>query len=79
MFLRNAPTGLMKNLGYGEGYRYAHDEQEGYAASENYLPEGMPRPVFYRPTERGLEAKIGEKLAHLRQLDKAAGRRPKSG
>ncbi|MBK7470382.1 MAG: replication-associated recombination protein A [Betaproteobacteria bacterium] len=79
LHLRNAPTRLMKNLGYGEGYRYAHDEEEGYAASENYLPEGMPRTVFYRPTERGLEAKIGEKLAHLRQLDAAAARKPKSG
>jgi putative ATPase len=79
LHIRNAPTRLMKNLGYGEGYRYAHDEQEGYAASENYLPEGMPRVSFYRPTERGLEAKIGEKLAHLRQLDLAAARKPKSG
>ncbi|MBK9605636.1 MAG: replication-associated recombination protein A [Betaproteobacteria bacterium] len=79
LHLRNAPTRLMKNLGYGEGYRYAHDEEEGYAASENYLPEGMPRTVFYRPTERGLEAKIGEKLAHLRRLDAAAARKPKSG
>ncbi len=79
LHLRNAPTRLMKNLGYGEGYRYAHDEEEGYAARENYLPEGMPRTVFYRPTERGLEAKIGEKLAHLRQLDAAAARKPKSG
>jgi putative ATPase len=79
LHLRNAPTRLMKNLGYGEGYRYAHDEEEGYAASENYLPEGMPKVSFYRPTERGLEAKIGEKLAHLRQLDKAAARKPKPG
>jgi putative ATPase len=79
LHIRNAPTRLMKNLGYGQGYRYAHDEEEGYAASENYLPEGMPRVSFYRPTERGLEAKIGEKLAHLRQLDKAAAKKPKSG
>lgn len=79
LHIRNAPTRLMKNLGYGQGYRYAHDEEEGYAASENYLPEGMPKVSFYRPTERGLEAKIGEKLAHLRQLDKAAARKPKSG
>jgi putative ATPase len=78
LHLRNAPTRLMKNLGYGEGYRYAHDEDEGYAAGENYLPEGMPRVAFYRPTERGLEAKIGEKLAHLRQLDKAGVKKPKS-
>ena len=77
LHIRNAPTKLMKNLGYGQGYRYAHDEEEGYAASENYLPEGMPPVSFYRPTERGLEAKIAEKLAHLRQLDKAAGKKPK--
>jgi putative ATPase len=67
--LRNAPTKLMKNLGYGDGYRYAHDEAEGYAAGENYLPDGMPPTVFYRPVDRGLEAKIAEKLEHLRQLD----------
>ena len=79
LHIRNAPTKLMKNLGYGQGYRYAHDEEEGYVASENYLPEGMPKVSFYRPTECGLEAKIGEKLAHLRQLDKAAVRKPKSG
>jgi putative ATPase len=79
MHIRNAPTKLMKNLGYGQGYRYAHDEEEGYAARENYLPEGMPPVSFYRPTERGLEAKITEKLTHLRQLDKAAARKPKSG
>ena len=77
--LRNAPTGLMKNLGYGKGYRYAHDEDEGYAASENYLPEGMPKVSFYRPTERGLEAKIREKMAQLRQLDQAAAKKAGSG
>ena len=69
MQLRNAPTKLMKNLGMGKDYRYAHDEQEGYAAGENYLPEGVKNPGWYRPTERGLEAKIREKLAHLRELD----------
>ncbi len=69
MQLRNAPTKLMKDLGMGKNYRYAHDEAEGYAAGENYLPEGMRRPNWYRPTERGLEAKIREKLAHLRELD----------
>ena len=69
MQLRNAPTNLMKNLGMGKDYRYAHDEQEGYAAGENYLPEGVKNPGWYRPTERGLEAKIREKLAHLRELD----------
>jgi len=69
MHIRNAPTKLMKNLGMGKDYRYAHDEAEGYVAGENYLPEGMKRPDWYRPTERGLEAKIREKLAHLRELD----------
>ena len=70
--LRNAPTRLMKELGYGHAYRYAHDEPEAYAAGENYLPEGMREARFYQPTPRGLEAKIGEKLAHLRELDRAA-------
>jgi putative ATPase len=70
--LRNAPTKLMKNLGYGDGYRYAHDEAEGYAAGEKYLPDGMPPTVFYRPVDRGLEARIAEKLEHLRQLDDRA-------
>ena len=71
LHLRNAPTKLMKELDYGKGYRYAHDEQEGYAAGENYFPEGMPEVIFYQPTDRGLEAKIAEKLAHLRELDAA--------
>ncbi len=70
--LRNAPTKLMKELGHGKAYRYAHDEPGGYAAGETYLPEGMPEPGWYAPVPRGLEAKIGEKLAHLRQLDEAA-------
>jgi putative ATPase len=69
MHIRNAPTKLMKSLGMGKNYRYAHDEEEGYVAGENYLPDGMKRPDWYRPTERGLEAKIREKLAHLRELD----------
>ena len=69
MHIRNAPTKLMKNLGMGKDYRYAHDEEDGYAAGETYLPDGMQRPHWYRPTERGLEAKIAEKLAHLRELD----------
>ncbi len=69
LHLRNAPTKLMKQLDYGKGYRYAHDEQEGYAAGESYFPEGMPEVSFYEPTDRGLEAKISEKLAHLRELD----------
>ena len=72
LHIRNAPTKLMKNLGYGKEYRYAHDEDEGYAAGENYFPEGMARPGWYRPTDRGLEAKIREKLEHLRSLDAGA-------
>ena len=72
LHLRNAPTKLMKQLDYGKDYRYAHDEAGGYAAGEDYFPDGMPEVSFYQPTERGLEAKISEKLAHLRQLDEAA-------
>jgi putative ATPase len=64
--LRNAPTQLMKDLDYGKGYRYAHDEAGAYAAGEHYFPDDMPSQSFYRPTDRGLEIKIGEKLAHLR-------------
>ena len=67
--LRNAPTRLMKDMGYGREYRYAHDEPDAYAAGENYFPEGMPPPSFYMPTPRGLEAKIRERLEQLRQLD----------
>ncbi len=67
--LRNAPTKLMKQLGYGKTYRYAHDETEAYAAGENYLPEEMGHPGYYQPVARGLEIKIAEKLAHLRELD----------
>jgi putative ATPase len=72
--LRNAPTKLMKELGHGREYRYAHDEPEAYAAGETYLPDGMPEPGWYQPTPRGLEAKIADKLAHLRQLDEDAGK-----
>jgi putative ATPase len=68
--LRNAPTKLMKQLGYGKLYRYAHDEPEGYAAGETYLPDGIPDPRWYQPVPRGLEAKIGDKMAHLRELDR---------
>ncbi len=68
--LRNAPTRLMKELGYGKDYRYAHDEEGGYAAGESYLPDGMQPPGWYRPTDRGLEAKIRDKLAWLRSRDK---------
>jgi putative ATPase len=64
--LRNAPTALMKNLGYGENYRYAHDEDDAFAAGENYFPDDMPRRTYYDPVPRGLELKIREKLAELR-------------
>lgn len=75
LHLRNAPTKLMKELGYGERYRYAHDEPEGYAAGERYFPEEMPERRYYQPVARGLEIKIGEKLAHLRELDRKAGKK----
>ncbi len=67
--LRNAPTKLMKELGYGHAYRYAHDEPEAYAAGEHYFPDDMAAKNFYRPAPRGLEGKIAERLAHLRDLD----------
>ncbi len=70
--LRNAPTRLMKDLGFGAEYRYAHDEPEAYAAGENYFPEAMPPVEWYQPTPRGLEQRIAEKLAHLRDLDRKA-------
>jgi putative ATPase len=66
LHIRNAPTALMKNLGYGKGYRYAHDEPDAYSAGQSYFPEGMPAVEWYKPTERGLEAHIREKLAELR-------------
>jgi putative ATPase len=72
LHLRNAPTRLMRELGYGREYRYAHDEADAYAAGETYLPEGMPDVDWYRPTERGLEARIAERLAALRALDREA-------
>jgi putative ATPase len=59
----------MKQLDYGKGYRYAHDEEGGYAAGETYLPDGVPRHAWYEPTERGLESKIAEKLRQLRARD----------
>ncbi len=77
--LRNAPTKLMKDLGYGANYRYAHDEAGGYAAGETYFPDGMTPPKFYEPTEFGLEAKIREKLDYLRSLDRKAGRKGSEG
>ncbi len=66
LHIRNAPTALMKNLGYGKDYRYAHDEPEAYSAGQTYLPEGMPAPDWYKPTERGLEARIREKIEALK-------------
>ncbi|MEE4291402.1 MAG: replication-associated recombination protein A [Cycloclasticus sp.] len=70
--LRNAPTKLMKEEGYHKGYRYAHNEPNAFAAGETYLPEALVESTFYEPVERGLEIKIGEKLKHLRQLNKQA-------
>ena len=72
LHLRNAPTKLMKNLDYGKNYRYAHNEEEAYAAGEQYLPDGLEEVQFYQPTNRGLEGKISEKLAYLAELDKKA-------
>jgi putative ATPase len=74
MHLRNAPTKLMKDLDYGKGYRYAHDEEGGFAAGESYLPEGMAEPGFYRPVARGLEIKIAEKLLKLKELNREQGK-----
>lgn len=67
--LRNAPTSLMKELGHGKAYRYAHDEPEGYAAGESYFPDGAGEPTYYRPVDRGLESRIRERLLHLKELD----------
>jgi putative ATPase len=75
--LRNAPTKLMKELGYGKLYRYAHDEPDAYAAGETYLPDGIGEPGWYSPTPRGLEGKIGDKLAYLKSLDQAARKNEK--
>lgn len=71
--LRNAPTQLMKDLGHGKDYRYAHDETDGYAAGERYFPDGMDEPGWYQPVARGLEIRIAEKMARLRSLDQNAG------
>ncbi len=73
--LRNAPTKLMKSLGYGHAYRYAHDEPHGYAAGEHYLPEALSGRRYYRPTERGLERRIADRLAWLAALDEESGQR----
>ncbi len=72
MHLRNAPTSMMKDQGFGGGYRYAHDEPDAYAAGENYLPEEIKDSVYYQPVNRGLEKKIGEKLRYLQELDDSA-------
>ncbi|TVO60439.1 replication-associated recombination protein A [Denitromonas ohlonensis] len=74
MHLRNAPTKLMKSMGHGDGYRYAHDEADGYAAGEQYLPDGVDAQPWYQPTDRGMEARIREKLDRLRALDRGAGK-----
>ena len=68
--LRNAPTSMMKDMDYGADYRYAHDEPNGYAEGENYLPEELKQQRYYEPVARGLELKIADKLNHLRELDK---------
>lgn len=73
LHLRNAPTELQKQLGHKEGYRYAHHEPNAYAAGQTYLPEGMPAQQWYRPVERGLEIKLGEKLRQLHDWDAQAG------
>jgi putative ATPase len=72
LHLRNAPTRLMKDLDYGRDYRYAHDEADAFAAGENYFPEGMEDTRFYEPAPRGLEIRIGEKLAELRERNAQA-------
>jgi putative ATPase len=71
MHLRNAPTKLMKELDYGKGYRYAHDEQDGFAAGARYMPEGLDALAFYHPVERGLEIRIAEKMRELDQRNRA--------
>ncbi len=73
MHLRNAPTKLMKELDYGKNYRYAHNEEDGFAAGENYFPQGMAAPEFYRPVSRGLEIRIAEKLAELKHKNRPNG------
>jgi len=72
LHLRNAPTKLMKGMGYGRGYRYAHEEDDAYAAGERYFPEDMPEKTYYHPVARGLEIKIAEKLTELRARDAVA-------
>jgi putative ATPase len=77
LHIRNAPTRLMKDLGYGKDYRYAHDEADAFAAGESYFPEGMPAVSWYEPTGRGLEGKIREKLEELRRLNSEASKKKK--
>ena len=74
LHLRNAPTRLMKELGYGNEYRYAHDEPEAYAAGEDYFPETIEPRQYYHPVPRGLESKIRDKLEHLTRLDRQSSR-----
>lgn len=78
LHLRNAPTELMKKMGHGAEYRYAHDEAEGYAAGEHYFPDDMPERRYYRPVDRGLEQKIAERLRHFAELDAGAKRAGKA-
>jgi putative ATPase len=73
MHLRNAPTQLMKDLQYGQGYRYAHDEPDAFAAGANYWPDGMAPQAFYQPVERGLEIRIAEKLRDLKIRNQRSG------
>ena len=75
LHLRNAPTKLMKELGYGDEYRYAHDEPEAYAAGEDYFPDNLEPRRYYQPVPRGLELKIRDKLQHLAAQDQASSRR----
>jgi putative ATPase len=77
MHLRNAPTSLMKDMDYGKDYRYAHGEEDGYAAGETYFPDEIGEQIYYEPVARGLELKIGEKLAHLREQDRVAREKSK--
>ena len=78
MHLRNAPTQLMQNIGFGEGYKYAHNEEDAYAAGETYLPGPLEDRIYYEPVARGLEIKIRDKLAALRQKDAEAKANKKS-
>ncbi len=77
LHIRNAPTRLMKNLDYGKGYRYAHDEPGAYAAGENYLPDELEGRLYYHPVPRGMEIQIGEKLTKFRELDRIARNKAK--